>query len=418
MIKELTIEKTSLPVGWEMKKIDEVVIDYHQGLNTAGQKIKFVDEGYPIIQTRNLNQGEIDISSKIKFMSKVDWELYKDKYKPSVGDVFLTNIGTIGKTAVVTIEEDYLIHWNIFIFKLDKSKVLPLYLKLFLDSPSSFDYYHSFQKGGTVSFITKKMISNLEIPLPPLPQQKQIVATLDKAFAAIDTAKVNAEQNLQNANELFENTLQILFDNKNWEHKKLGEIASFKNGMNFTKSSKGQSIDIVGVKNFKNKFWVPFEELEKVILDGEMSEAYQLKKGDIITVRSNGNPKLIGRTLLANEVNGSVSHSGFTIRIRLNSNTLHPAFLCHYLKTSKTRKELVDSGNGVGIKSLNQGSLSSLMIPYPKSEEEQKLIVNKIEGISKQTKKLEAIYTQKIADLDEMKKSVLQKAFSGQLSEL
>ena len=119
---------------------------------------------------------------------------------------------------------------------------------------------------------------------------------------------------------------------------------------------------------------------------------------------------------MADEVNGNVSHSGFTIRIRLNSNTLLPVFLCHYLKTSKTRKELVDSGNGVGIKSLNQGSLSSLMIPYPKSEEEQKIIVNKIEETLKQTQKLEAIYTQKIADLEEMKKSVLQKAFSGQLN--
>jgi type I restriction enzyme, S subunit len=276
--------------------------------------------------------------------------------------------------------------------------------------------FESHRQGSTIPHIYFKDYKSEPFPLLALSQQKQIVATLDKAFAAIDTAKANAEQNLNNAKELFENTLQILFDNKDWENKRLGEVASFKNGMNFTKSSLGQSIEIVGVKNFKNRFWVPFKELEKVTLDGEMSEEYQLKRGDIIIVRSNGNPKLIGRTLLADEVYRNVSHSGFTIRIRLNPNTLLPVFLCHYLKTSRTRKELVDSGNGVGIKSLNQGSLSSLMIPCPKSEEEQKLIVNKIEGFSKQTKKLEAIYTQKIADLEEMKKSLLQKAFSGQLN--
>jgi len=279
------------------------------------------------------------------------------------------------------------------------------------------DYIYSLARGTAQKNLNVPAFRKLLISYPKSThQQKQIVATLDKAFAAIDTAKANAEQNLKNAKELFENTLQILFDNKDWENKKLGEVASFKNGMNFTKSSVGQSIEIVGVKNFKNKFWVPFKELEKVTLDGDMSEEYQLKRGDILTVRSNGNPKLIGRTLLVDEVNGNVSHSGFTIRIRLNPNSLLPVFLCHYLKTSKARKELVDSGNGVGIKSLNQGSLSSLMIPCPKSEEEQKLIVNKIEGFSKQTKKLEAIYTQKIAELEEMKKSVLQKAFSGQLN--
>ena len=185
--------------------------------------------------------------------------------------------------------------------------------------------------------------------------------------------------------------------------------------MNFTKSSKGQSVEIVGVKNFKNNFWVPFQELEEVVIDGKFNEAYLLKEGDIITVRSNGNPKLIGRTLLADSVIGNITHSGFTIRIRLNSDTLLPLFLCHYLKTQKTRKELVDSGNGVGIKSLNQGSLSSLMIPFPKSKDEQEQIVKKLNSLSAETKKLATIYQQKINELEELKKSVLNKAFKGEL---
>jgi len=152
-----------------------------------------------------------------------------------------------------------------------------------------------------------------------------------------------------------------------------------------------------------------------VVLDGEMNDTYQLKEGDIITVRSNGNPKLIGRTLLADKVNGKVSHSGFTIRIRLNPNTILPIFLCNYLKTNRTRKELVDSGNGVGIKSLNQGSLSSLKVPYPKSIKEQNLIVDQIEKLSIEVNKLDAVYQQKIVDLEELKKSILNKAFKGEL---
>ena len=92
--------------NWVTKPIKDVVIDLHQCLNTAGYKIKFYDTGYPIIQTRNLENGVIDLDEKIKFMSKADWLIYKDKYKPNIGDVFLTNIGTIGKTAVVTEEKD------------------------------------------------------------------------------------------------------------------------------------------------------------------------------------------------------------------------------------------------------------------------------------------------------------------------
>ena len=187
--------------------------------------------------------------------------------------------------------------------------------------------------------------------------------------------------------------------------------------MNFNKGSKGEIIKIVGVKDFQTRFWVPFEYLESVTIDGELSEIDLLKEDDILAVRSNGNPELIGRTLLAGNVVGKVSHSGFTIRIRLNSKIIFPLYLCHYLKTQRTRKELVKSGTGVNIKSLNQVALSSLLILFPKSIPEQKSIVSKLNALSTETKKLEAIYIKKLAYLEELKKSLLQKAFNGELTE-
>ena len=271
--------------------------------------------------------------------------------------------------------------------------------------------------GAVFNSINKAQIQAIKIPLPPLPEQQRIVAILDEAFAAIAKAKANAEQNLKNAKELFESYLQGVFENKSegWEEKTLGEMATFRNGMNFTKSSKGEVIKIVGVKDFQNSFWVPFENLESVTLNGKLNEIDFLTKGDIIAVRSNGNPQLIGRTLLSGNVESKISHSGFTIRIRINSKTLLPIYLCNYLKTQKTREELVTSGNGVGIRSLNQGSLSSLKIPFPKSLKTQQTIVQKLDALSTETKKLESIYQQKINDLEELKKSVLQKAFAGEL---
>ena len=114
---------------------------------------------------------------------------------------------------------------------------------------------------------------------------------------------------------------------------------------------------------------------------------------------------------------GKVSHSGFTIRIRLNSKFMIPLYLCHHLKIQKTRKELIKSGTGVNIKSLNQATLSSLIISFPKSMLEQQSIVQKLDALSAETKKLEVIYTQKLADLEELTKSILQKAFEGKLTE-
>jgi type I restriction enzyme S subunit len=278
-------------------------------------------------------------------------------------------------------------------------------------------HFENVAVGATVKSLRLRHFTEIEIPLPPLPEQQRIVSILDQAFAAIDKAKANAEQNLLNANELFENAAQAIFTQNgiDWDEKLLGEFASFRNGINYTKGSKGEKIRIVGVKDFQNSYWVPDNDLVEVSLDGKINETDLLKKGDILAVRSNGNPNLIGRTLLAGAIAGKVSHSGFTIRIRLDSKEVSPNYLCHFMKIQQTRKKLVESGNGVGIKSLNQGSLSLLNIPFPKSLKEQESIINKIDLLAEQSQQLTAIYQKKMDDLDEMKKSILQKAFAGEL---
>jgi type I restriction enzyme, S subunit len=75
--------------------------------------------------------------------------------------------------------------------------------------------------------------NDIEIPLPPLPEQQRIVSILDEAFAAIARAKANAEQNLKNAAALFESYLQGVFENGNWETKTIDEVCDeiFAGGM-------------------------------------------------------------------------------------------------------------------------------------------------------------------------------------------
>ena len=165
--------------GWVEKSIGELCERLHQGLNTAGEKVKFYESGYPIIQTRNINDGVVELDSKMKFMSEEDWQLYKDKYRPEVGDVFFTNIGTIGKTSIVTTDRDYLIHWNIFKLRPLLGRITPEFLRYTLEQLTVSGYFEKLQKGGTVDFVTKKMISEALILLPTIAEQKTIVAKLD-----------------------------------------------------------------------------------------------------------------------------------------------------------------------------------------------------------------------------------------------
>ena len=252
---------------------------------------------------------------------------------------------------------------------------------------------------------------------PPLPEQRRIVAILDEAFARLEAMRANAEKNLRNAGEMFHCYSNLVFERKgaDWIEKPLGQIAEFKNGLNFTKSSKGETIKIVGVKDFQSYIWVPEDGLDEVQIEGHLNREYELRTNDILTVRSNGNKQLIGRCILAGKVDGKISHSGFTIRIRTAIAGIDPKFLIRILKSAKLRKLLVESGDGANISSLNQTALAGLPIAYP-SERGQRQIVEQLEKFDAESGRLISLYSRKLAAIAELKQSILQKAFSGQLT--
>jgi type I restriction enzyme S subunit len=187
--------------------LSDLCLSLHQGLNTAGEKVKFYDSGYPIIQTRNIDNGIIDITEKLKFLSVEDWMKYKDKFKPEIGDVFFTNIGTIGKTAIVQNMEDYLIHWNIFKIRPNFNMITSKYMKLILDYLTLSGYFSDRQKGGTVEFVTKKMISDVSIAIPSLSSQNDLTNKNDSFFEFCDLLK---ESYLNKLNELQKLKVSIL----------------------------------------------------------------------------------------------------------------------------------------------------------------------------------------------------------------
>ena len=271
--------------------------------------------------------------------------------------------------------------------------------------------------GNAQPNISQQKIRDTLVPIVPLPDQQRIVDILDEAFETIATARANAEQNRQNSRALFESYLQSVFSlcGDGWTEKPLGEMATFRNGVNFTKSSQGEPIKILGVKDFQDYYWAPLNSLDSIIPDGTLPDTDTLQQNDIVFVRSNGNPELIGRSLLIGEVQERTTFSGFTIRARRFTEEVLPQYLCHFLKSSHIRRELVDGGNGANIRSLNQGSLSKLRINFPVALSEQERIVEQLETMQSETQHLESLYQRKIAALDELKQSLLQQAFSGQL---
>lgn len=392
--------------GWFIKKLGEIC-NFQGG--SQPPKSQFISEDREeyvrFLQIRDFKSDKhivyIPASSKNRLCNETD--IMIGRYGASVGQILRGKAGAYNVALIKTIPNEKIIDRNFFFFYLNSS---------LFQKPLTSVSDRSAQAG-----FNKEDISSFDIPLPPLPEQKQIVAILDEAFEGIDRAIANAEKNLDNSRELFESYLNAIFTQKGdgWEKKKLGDIATFRNGLNFTKSSKGESIKIVGVKDFQNHFWIQEAELDSVTIDANLKEIDILRKGDILTVRSNGNKELIGRCLLANELSEKTSHSGFTIRIRIEKEDIYPQFIVHYLKSKELRKQLAESGGGISISSLNQQGLSLIIINFP-TFLKQKAIVANIDEIAFETQRLEAIYRQKLVALNELKQSILQKAFTGELT--
>ena len=295
---------------------------------------------------------------------------------------------------------------------LDKSLLDVKYLYLFLSS--YIDILRKQAIGAIIKYIKLGNLTDANLPLPSLEEQKRIVAVLDKKFAQIETLKTAAEKNLQNAKQLFQAELEKAFSDTSWEKKRLGDCGTFKNGMNFVSTESGYSIHSLGVGDFKNLYKIEnTETLSEISLNAAPSEEYLLKDGDIVFVRSNGNKELVGRCLLVYPKNIPTTYSGFCIRFRKKIDQLDADFLLHFMKSDKSRK-ILNGKEGANISNLNQKILGDFEVPLP-PQEEQKRIVSHLDSLSEKVHQLEEIYTEQLADCYELKQAFLQKAFEGEL---
>jgi type I restriction enzyme M protein len=159
-----------------------------------------------------------------------------------------------------------------------------------------------------------------------------------------------------------------------WPSVQLGELCEFKNGLNFRAGESGYPIKIVGVGDFQNHLYVPIESLSSVNLDDELPSEYLVQTDDILFVRSNGNPDLVGRSMIVPSTQERVTFSGFTIRARVQDSRVLPIYLAHFFKSRDFAEDIKRVGQGANIRNLSQGILNELAIAVPPLELQRQIV--------------------------------------------
>lgn len=397
--------------NWQIKKLGTLCNFVRGPFGGSLKKNTFKKIGYAVYEQQHaINNQFNDIRYYIdqsKFNEMKRFELKS-------GDLIMSCSGTMGKIAIVPNKFKVGII-NQALLKLTPNKSLDInFLKYWMESKSFQDSIKKHSKGAAIKNVASvKILRQIEIPLPTLIEQKRIVTILNEIFTAIDKAKIYTKHNLKNTREIFDSYLQEMFEKKNdsWKSKTLGEISKINYG--YTEKS---SFEKVGPKFLRitdiQKNSVNWKTVPYCRCSDKDLPKYKLEKDDIVFARTGATT---GKSYLIINPPNSVFAS-YLIRLRMNSiSDFIPEFISYFFQT-KIYWDKINAGiSGSAQGGFNATKLGELEFHYPKLKQEQQIIVSKLDVLQTETKNLETIYKQKLNDLEELKKSILQKAFSGEL---
>lgn len=376
-----------MKAGWQVKKLGEVIkLEYGKPLDPAD---RVSDGEFPVYGAN----GEKDRTSRY----------YYDK--PSIV------VGRKGSAGELNLTEEKFWPLDVTYFVThDESKTdlrFIFYVLKILNLPSLAK--------GVKPGINRNEVYSLCIPVPPLPEQQRIVAILDEAFDGIAAAKANAEQNLKNARALFDSYLQSVFTQRGegWVEKKLGDVCGFVRGP-FGGSLKKEIFveDGFAVYEQAHAIYDQFCEHRYFINEEKFVEMkrFELHPGHLIMSCSG----TMGKVAIAPVgIKRGIINQALLI-LSPEKNLLN-TFLKYWMESKDFQDRLREYAGGAAIQNVASVKiLKEIAIPVP-AVIEQRSIVARLDALSSETQQLESIYKQKIAALDELKQSLLQKAFAGEL---
>ena len=275
--------------------------------------------------------------------------------------------------------------------------------------------------GAAQRKFNKTSFRGLTIPLPPLEEQQRIVAVLDEAFEGLARARAHTEANLQNARELFERQLGEYFSDtpKEWLSRKLKQITS-KIGSGATPRGgagayKNEGISLIRSLNVHDRW---FKEDKLAFIDDEQADKLSNVVIDERDVLLNITGASIARCCVAPSGFLPARVNQHVQIIRPDHDVLSPEFLTLMLTSQPYKDGLLKTGedNGSTRQALTKALIQNLEVAFPPELVQQEAAVATLEAAETKSKELAEAYQAKIHDLDDLRQSLLQKAFAGELT--
>lgn len=412
LLKDIMKTKT-----WEINKLEEVceILDNKRVPISSKNRIRGI---YPYYGA----SGIVD---------------YIDKY---IFDEELVLIGEDGakwgafENSAFIAEGKYWVNNHAHILKPNNEILINKFLVYFLN----YSNLEKYITGATVKKLNQQKLKQIEIPLPPLEEQMRIVKILDLAFEKIDTSVELLKANLANLDELAKSVLDRAFNPlgdstestqnpsthdtqspyplpQHWEWKSLGEIASvIQSGFAINKSNEiADGYIHLRTHNIATDGNLNFETLAKVKKELIKEQQSFIEEGDILFNNTNST-ELVGKTALVTQ-NYNYAFSNHITKIKLFNQYSPKLVVFYFVLLLKNKYFERICHKWIGQSGINTDKLKQIQIPLPKDIKEQEQIAKHLDFVFEKTKALKELYTKELKDYEELKQSLLNKAFKGEL---
>jgi type I restriction enzyme S subunit len=397
--------------AWEQTTLGEVV-SFKGGGTPSTEKPAYWNGDVPWVSPKDMKSSEIGDS-----IDKITMEAIENSAAsliPKDAILIVVRSGILARTIPVAMTTRALaVNQDIKALCPNKD-VSPRYLHYFMQM-SEPDILKLVTRGATVHRLSTDSLRALTFPKPPLPEQQRIIGILDEAFAGLAITAANIEKNLKNAHELFDSQLSRMFEKATERHgsRRLADIVSrltngyvgptrniyLKNGVPYllARHVRDNRLEFDGRTFVSDKF-------------NEKNKKSKLKVGDVLLVQSGhiGHSAVVGP-----EHEGHNCHA--MIVITPVPDQLSGSFLSFYFGTVQMKKKFEEIRSGSTVPHLTCGLVRELLIPLPKVDEQQKLVAA-FKELEEHTSRLASLATAKILSVTQLKRSILQKAFSGELT--
>ncbi len=395
-------------MGWSLQKLNDVCV-VERGSSPRPIKSFLTDNSdgvnwIKIGDTKNVNKYIYETAQKITPEGALK------SRKVEIGDFILSNSMSFGRPYIM--KTSGYIHDGWFVLRL-KDSVDSEYLYHLLTSNYVQDQFTDLAAGAIVKNISGDLVKKTLLPIPPLEEQKRIVAILDEAFAGIDKAIKNTEKNLANAKELFESYLNNIFTQKGggWVESTLKEI-SIDFGRGKSKHRPRNDPKLYGGE-------YPFIQTGDVRNSSHFIKNHSQSYSEMGLAQS----KLWPKGTLCITIAANIAETGVLafdscfpdsiIGLVVDDKKYSISFIEYCLQFTKVK--LQAAGKGSAQDNINLATFEDWKFSFPPYTEQLK-IVERLKTFDEQSKNLDVIYNQKLTTLKELKQSLLQKAFAGELT--